>query len=366
MNNPRVIPLQQTDRLDWLRLIRSRRVGPVTFYRLLGEHGTAAAALDALPRIAAEAGVGDYIPFGHKAAYDEMAAGSAMGLRMVCYSEADYPQALRQMPDPPPVLWTRGNLELCRKPAIAIVGARNASSLGTRMARLLARELGEAGYTIVSGMARGIDTAAHEAALPTGTLAVQAGGIDVIYPRENTQLYDNITKTGLCLSEHPLGLVPQARHFPQRNRIIAGLSEATLVVEGALRSGSLITAQDASDLGREVMAVPGSPMDARAAGCNALIRDGACLIRSAQDVIDALHRPLSAQATEPEQTVKPAPPPEQIGRRILDLLGPNAVPEDCLIRDLDLSAAQLTPVLTRLELEGKILRHPGGFLARAG
>ncbi|WP_188671924.1 DNA-processing protein DprA [Neptunicoccus cionae] len=366
MNNPRVIPLEQTDRLDWLRLIRSRRVGPVTFYRLLGEHGTAAAALEALPGIAAEAGVRDYIPFSHKAAYDEMAAGSAMGLRMVCFNETDYPQALRQMPDPPPVLWLRGNIALCQTPAIAIVGARNASSLGTRMARLLARDLGEAGYTIVSGMARGIDAAAHDAALPTGTLAVQAGGIDVIYPKENTSLFEEIAKVGLCLSEHPLGLVPQARHFPQRNRIIAGLAEATLVVEGALRSGSLITARDAGDLGREVMAVPGSPMDARAAGCNALIRDGACLIRSAQDVIDALQRPTPPDTASRGEAVSPAPPPEQIGKRILDLLGPNAVAEDCLIRDLGLSAAHLTPVLTRLELEGKILRHAGGFVALAG
>lgn len=366
MNSPLTIPPDQTDRLDWLRLIRSRRVGPVTFYRLLREHGTAAAALDALPAIAAAASVRDYIPFSHKAACDEIAAGRAMGFQLVCVNEPDYPKALRQMPDPPPVLWMQGNIALSARPAIAIVGARNASSLGTRMARLLARELGEAGYTIVSGMARGIDAAAHDASLPTGTLAVQAGGIDVIYPRENTALYEKIAASGLCLSEQPLGLVPQARHFPQRNRIIAGLAEATLVVEGAMRSGSLITARDAADFGREVMAVPGSPLDARAAGCNALIRDGACLIRSAQDVIDALQQITSSRPVQQKQTMQPQQPPEHLGRRILELLGPNAVPEDCLIRDLGLTAAQITPVLTSLELEGRILRHPGGFLAAAG
>ncbi|PLS23510.1 DNA-processing protein DprA [Neptunicoccus cionae] len=366
MNTPNVIPLDTTGRHDCLCLIRSRRVGPATFYRLLDEHETPAAALAALPELAAKAGVPDYVPFSHKAAYDEMAAGSAMGLRMVCVNEQDYPPALRQMPDPPPVLWMQGNMVLSKKPAIAIVGARNASSLGTRMARLLARELGEAGYSIVSGMARGIDAAAHDASLPTGTLAVQAGGIDVIYPKENTGLFAQVAKIGLCLSEQPLGLVPQARHFPQRNRIIAGLAEATLVVEGAMRSGSLITARDAADFGREVMAVPGSPLDARAAGCNALIRDGACLIRSAQDVIDALQKIAPASPVQQEQTVQPQQPPENLGRRILERLGPNAVPEDCLIRDLGLTAAQITPVLTSLELEGRILRHPGGFLAIAG
>lgn len=365
MSNPCLIPLTPTDRLDWLRLIRSRRVGPVTFFRLLREHGSAAAALDALPHIAVEAGVQGYATFSHKAAYDEMAAGLAMGFKLLCYSDAEYPSALRDMPDPPPVLWSLGNTALLERPAIAMVGARNASSLGVRMTRFLANDLGAAGFVVVSGLARGIDAAAHSAALPTGTIAVQAGGIDVVYPRENSNLHDEIAQQGLRLSENPLGLIPQARHFPQRNRIIAGLAQATLVVEGALRSGTMITARDAAELGREVMAVPGSPMDARAAGCNALIRDGASLIRTAQDVIDALQRPEKPLTRAPKQASLPLPAAEQITDQILTLLGPSAVAEDCLIRDVGLPASQITPYLTTLELEGKILRHPGGFLALA-
>lgn len=365
MNRPSLIPLPPSARLDWLRLIRSRRVGPVTFFRLLGEHGSAAGALEALPQIAAEAGVQDYEVFSHKAAYAEMSSGLSMGLNLLCYGDDEYPKALRDMPDPPPVLWALGNTALLNRPAIAMVGARNASSLGIRMTRFLATDLGAAGFVIVSGLARGIDAAAHSASLATGTIAVQAGGLDVVYPRENSALHDEIAQQGLRLSENPLGLTPQSRHFPQRNRIIAGLAQATLVVEGALRSGTMITAREAAELGREVMAVPGNPMDARAAGCNALIRDGACLIRSAQDVIEALQQPETSLTLEPVQPALPLPAAEQITHQILTLLGPSAVAEDCLIRDVGLPVSQITPYLTTLELEGKIQRHPGGFLALA-
>ena len=369
MNNPLTNPspaLNQSDRLNWLRLIRSRRVGPATFFRLLSEHGSAEAALNELPIIARNAGVKDYARFSHKAAYDELTNGTAMGLRLICFADPDYPELLRHIPDPPPILWALGDTSLLQRPSIAIVGARNASSLGTRMTRKLATDLGAAGYTVISGLARGIDAAAHAAALPTGTIAVQAGGVDVVYPRENAVLHDDIATQGLRLSENALGLIPQARHFPQRNRIIAGLAQATLVVEGAIRSGSLITARDAIDLGREVMAVPGNPMDARAAGCNALIRDGATLIRSAQDVIDALAAPEPQAQAKPKQASLPLTPPDQIATKILTLLGPTAVAEDSLIRDVGLPAAQITPHLTTLELEGKIQRHPGGLLALAG
>lgn len=366
LTNPSPQPLTQTDKLNWLRLIRSRRVGPATFFRLLSEHGSAEKSLDALPQIARDAGVKDYATFSHKAAYDELTNGTAMGLRLICFADPTYPEMLRHIPDPPPVLWAMGDLTVLQHPAIAVVGARNASSLGTRMTRKIVTDLGAAGYTIVSGLARGIDAAAHKAALKTGTIAVQAGGVDVVYPRENAALHDDIASQGLRLSENPLGLIPQARHFPQRNRIIAGLAQATLVVEGAIRSGSLITARDASDLGRDVMAVPGSPMDPRAAGCNALIRDGATLVRSAQDVIDSIAQPEPQTRAKPKQPSMPFTPPDQVATKILSLLGPTAVPEDSLIRDVGLPAAQITPHLTTLELEGKIQRHPGGMLALAG
>ncbi len=319
-----------------------------------------------MPQIAQEAGVKDYATFSHKAAYDELTHGTAMGLHLICFADPTYPELLRHIPDPPPVLWAMGDITLLQTRTIAIVGARNASSLGTRMTRQIVNDLGDKGFTIVSGLARGIDAAAHAAALKTGTIAVQAGGLDVVYPRENAALHDDIAAQGLRLSENPLGLVPQARHFPQRNRIIAGLAQATLVVEGAIRSGSLITARDATDLGREVMAVPGSPMDPRAAGCNALIRDGATLVRSAQDVIDSLGTPETVAETTPLQPSLPLTPPDQITRKILTLLGPTAVAEDSLIRDVGLPAAEITPHLTTLELEGKIQRHPGGLLALVG
>jgi DNA processing protein len=251
---------------------------------------------------------------------------------------------------------------------IALVGARNASSLGTRMAKSLAANLGEAGYVIVSGLARGVDAAAHHAALSTGTIAVQAGGVDVMYPAENTELAMSIASKGLRLSEMPIGLQPMARHFPNRNRIISGLSIATVVVEAAAKSGSLITARDALDQGRDVLAVPGHPFDARASGCNMLIRDGATLVRGAQDVIDAL-APLAA----PEQTqmaLEPAPKSRdlrdtsQLHMQILSRLGPSPVAEDQLIRDLKTTSAEVTPILLDLELDGQIVRHDGGLLAR--
>lgn len=358
-------PLRHNDRLDWLRLIRSRRVGPATFFRLLEEHKSAAAALDALPQIARDTGVKDYCSFSHKAAYDEMANGQAIGLKLLCFPDFEYPELLRNISAPPPVIWALGDTSLLSRPAVAIVGARNASSLGTRMTRLLTKELGAAGFTIISGLARGIDTAAHSAALESGTVAVQAGGIDVVYPRENAVLHDEIAAQGLRISENPLGLIPQARHFPQRNRIIAGLAQATLVVEGALRSGSLITAREAAELGRDVMAVPGNPLDPRAAGCNALIRDGAILIRSAQDVIDSLASMTKPRQAHPRQEKLPLTLPDQISEKILKLLSPIPIAEDSLIRDVGRPTSEITPHLTALELDGKIRRHPGGMLALA-
>ena len=372
---------RQTEALAMLRLIRSRRVGPVTWHKLVADHGSATAALAALPGIASAAGVDSYSVCPVEVARHEIAQARVAGARMLCFGDADYPVALMDLPDAPPVLWVQGDMALLNRPAIAMVGARNASSLGLRMARRLAETLAEAGFVVVSGLARGIDAEAHEAALATGTIAVQAGGVDVIYPTENAALAGKIAVQGCRISEQPMGMEPQARHFPLRNRIISGLSQAVIVVEAAARSGSLITARNALDQGRDVFAVPGHPFDARASGCNMLIRDGATLIRSAADVIEALggDRPALAGggrvvvALEPvTRAVLPGPVPTQrplaeiaaLHSKILDRLGPSPLAEDQLIRDLAMPAAFVAPELLSLELEGRIQRQAGGLLSR--
>jgi DNA processing protein len=395
---------RQDEALAMLRLIRSRKVGPVTWHRLVADHGSAVAALAALPGIARAAGVDTYSVCPVEVAKHEIAQARVAGARMVCFGDADYPVALMDLPDAPPVLWVQGDMALLNRPAIALVGARNASSLGLRMARRLAESLAEAGFVVVSGLARGIDAEAHQASLATGTIAVQAGGVDVIYPVENTELAGKIAAQGCRISEQPMGTEPQARHFPLRNRIISGLARAVIVVEAAARSGSLITAKNALDQGREVFAVPGHPFDARAAGCNMLIRDGATLIRSAADVIEALggerqpgadrpragladrlqaeaqaraeplHRPTDAQwqsepATRlalpgPQPTARPLVEIAALHTKILDRLGPSPLAEDQLIRDLAMPAAFVAPELLSLELDGRIQRQAGGLLSR--
>ena len=374
-NHPPLPPTTEDDRHAWLRLLRSRKVGPATFHRLLNEHGTAQNALAALPEVARTAGIEGYeiCPAGVIDA--EFKAARAAKARLLCLGDPDYPQSLSDIADAPPVLWTIGDPAYLSAPMIALVGARNASSLGTRMARSLAAELGEAGFVIVSGLARGVDAAAHLAALKTGTVAVMAGGVDSIYPAENAGLAFEIGAEGLRLSEQPMGLTAQARHFPRRNRIISGLARAVVVVEAAARSGSLITARDALDQGRDVLAVPGHPFDARAAGCNMLIRDGAQLVRNAADVIAALpERRAAARPAQPDLWAEiPAPPPEKrslretaaLHQQILARLGPSPVAEDQLIRDLSVSAGRVGPVLVDLELDGKIQRQSGGLLSLA-
>lgn len=372
-------PRTEDDRQDWLRLIRSRRVGAVTFHRLMAEHGTARAALEALPQVARAAGVQDYRICPVEVVRAEMAEARVAGAVPLFHGAKGYPKALMELADAPPVLWAQGDLSLLDRPLVAMVGARNASSLGLRMARRLAEGLGQAGFVVVSGLARGIDAAAHEAALPTGTIAVQAGGVDVIYPEENAKLAEEIRATGLRLSEQPMGAQPQTRHFPLRNRLVAGLSRAVIVVEAAARSGSLITARNAADQGREVMAVPGHPFDARAGGCNMLIRDGATLVRGPADVLEALG---ASHASEEDriaddilnEPTAPLPGPQapqrplaevaELHGRILARLGPSPLAEDQLIRDLALSPAMLAPALLSLELDGRIQRQPGGLLSR--
>ena len=378
---------QDDDPVDRLRLIRSRRVGAVTYHRLVAEHGSAAAALAALPEVARAAGVEGYVPCPAEVARHEMAQARRAGARMLVPGGPDYPAGLMEMPDAPPLLWLRGDPAWLARPMVAMVGARNASSLGVRMARRLSAALGAAGQVVVSGLARGIDAEAHGAALATGTVAVMAGGVDVIYPEEHASLAARIAEGGCLLSEQPMGLIPQARHFPLRNRIIAGLSRAVVVVEAAARSGSLITARDALDLGREVLAVPGHPFDARAAGCNMLIRDGAVLVRGAEDVLEALGAPPGAvrqvaagtieaeedPAPGPVAGVVPGPVPERrplveiaaLHGQILARLGPSPVAEDQLIRDLALPAEAVARELVALEMEGQVFRQAGGMLSRA-
>jgi len=304
----------------------------------------------------------------------EIKAAKVAKARLLCLGDVHYPPLLAQLKDAPPLLWYLGNPKILQSPIIALVGARNASSLGTRMARALAHDLGAMGYVVVSGLARGVDTAAHLAALDSGTIAVMAGGVDVIYPTANTDLARDIARQGLLLSEQPMGLTPQARHFPRRNRIISGLASAVVVVEAAGKSGSLITARDALDQGREVLAVPGHPFDARASGCNMLIRDGAQLVRNADDVIAALPA-LKPQVTDTQQELKlddaPRPPQQRslretasLHQQILSRLGPSPTAEDQLIRDLAAPAREISPALTDLELEGEIIRQPGGLLSR--
>ena len=351
---------------DCLRLLRSRRVGPTTYHRLMREHGSATAALDALPDIAAAAGVADYTicPEGVIAA--ELKAGKANGATLIVKGQPAYPAALNDIDDTPPILWAIGDLDLLHRPMISLVGARNASSLGTRMAKKLAADLGDAGLVVVSGMARGIDTAAHLAALSSGTIAVFGGGVDVTYPPQNGSLAQDISKQGLRLSEMPMGVQPQARHFPARNRIISGLGRATVVIEAASKSGSLITARNALDQSREVLAVPGHPFDARSAGCNMLIRDGATMVRNAEDVIEAI-----GQIATPEPPADPAPKAQPLRKiaklhdQVLSRLGPSPVAEDQLIRDIGAAPTVVAPVIVSLELDGRITRQRGGLLTLA-
>ncbi len=363
----------EADRIARLRLIRSRRVGPATYLRLMGDHGGARAALAALPELARAAGVADYTPCPEPVALAELRAAHRAGARMLCLGDPDYPAALAEIADAPPLLWAKGRIDLLARPMLALVGTRNASAMGTRMARRLAGDLGAAGHVIVSGLARGIDALAHHAALDTGTIAVMAGGLDCIYPAENTDLAAEIAARGLMLSEMPFGLDPQARHFPRRNRIVAGLSRAVIVVEAATRSGSLITARMALDQGREVMAVPGHPMDARAGGGNLLIRDGATLVRGAEDVLDALGQNQPHQPPKRPNTARTIPPPSPppaalpdggLEGAILSLLGAAPVAEDQLIRDLGHPPRKIAQALAVLEMAGQITRAGGGLITR--
>ncbi|MCP5367941.1 MAG: DNA-protecting protein DprA [Hyphomicrobiales bacterium] len=364
-SRPRI--LSDGEKLDWLRLIRSQAVGPITFHRLLERFGPAAAALDALPGLARRGGRRDLKVCSRDAAEREMEQVSRAGARLVALGEPDYPPLLALIEDAPPLISVLGHAGLLRKRAVAVVGARNASLNGLTIARRIAGELGGSGLMVVSGMARGIDAAAHQGALDTGTVAVLGGGVDVPYPRENAALYDDLKARGTLVSEVAPGVQPQARHFPRRNRIIAGMGRGVLVVEASPRSGSLITARLALEQGREVFAVPGSPLDPRARGANDLLRQGATLAETGEDIVRALRDMAPKPLEEPEPVDfaggTPASPDQDAvdaaRGRVTELLGPSPVTVDEVLRNCQFSLAVVTLVLLEMELAGRLQRHPG-------
>jgi DNA processing protein len=369
MSAPRL--LNPAEKLDWLRLLRSENVGPVTFYQLLARFGSAAAALAALPEIARRGGRERPLGIAGKAAAErELQALDRAGGRLVAWGEPDYPPALTAVEDAPPLLSVLGQPALLRRPAIAVVGARNASLNGRRFARDLALQLGQSGLAVVSGFARGIDAAAHEGALPSGTVAVLAGGIDILYPEENRALRAAILEQGVLIAEMPVGTVPKARHFPRRNRIISGSALGVVVVEAALRSGSLITARLALEQGREVFAVPGSPLDPRCRGTNDLIRRGATLTETADDVLSQLEGPLTrrpaaalARSADGLLAGEGGQELEAARRQVLERLSPTPVGIDVLVRECKLPQALTMSVLLELELAGRVERQPGNLVA---
>jgi DNA processing protein len=359
--------LSDAERRDWLKLARTENVGPVTFDQLLQRFGTATEALAALPGLAARGGRSGGLKMPSDAQVEkELADGAALGGRLITSCETAFPQALAALDPPPPVLWARGRVELLDQPSVAIVGARVASAGGQRFARGLAAELGQGGHVIVSGLARGIDAAAHEGSLPTGTVAVLGGGVDDIYPREHAGLYARIAEMGCVVSESEPGRTAVARDFPRRNRIISGLSRAVVVVEAELRSGSLITARLAAEQGREVLAVPGSPLDPRAKGTNDLIRQGAALCEGAEDVLRALEGMRGFREPDRRYAAGPAAEPDDALRtRVAALLSPTPVSRDEIVRATGAPAPAVFAALVELSLAGRCELLPGGMVATA-
>jgi DNA processing protein len=361
--------LTDEERLDWLRLIRSDNVGPRTFAWLLRQYGDARSAIEALPELSRRGGASRAIRVCPRAdAEREMAAASKLGVTFIGISEAGYPQRLVEIDDAPPLLAVRGNIASLARPMIAMVGSRNASAAGLKFAERLARELAEAGYVIASGLARGIDAAAHRATVPTGTVAVLAGGHGRIYPEQHIEMIDAILPQGAAISEMPFAWEPRAQDFPRRNRLISGLSVGVVIVEAAKRSGSLITARLALEQGREVFAVPGSPIDPRAEGTNGLLKQGAALVTEGADVLAVvepiLGRHESISAREPDgEPPAPFEPDDRARSQIVTLLGPTPVGLDDLVRLSGLSPALVRTVILELELAGRIERHGGGLLS---
>lgn len=369
--------LSTKERAVWLRLIRSENVGPATFWRLLAHCGTAEKALQALPDLSKRGGRAKPLkPYPATQAASEIEQADAMGARFLACGEPRFPFRLGAVASPPPLICVRGHDTLMTRNMIAIVGARNASLAGRKIAQTLASDLTAAGFIVVSGLARGIDTAAHNGALEGGTVAVMAGGIDHIYPPENKDLYDAIAQQGCLLSEMPLGFAPQARHFPRRNRLVSGLSLGTVVVEATLKSGSLITARHAVEQNREVFAIPGSPLEPRSKGPNSLIRSGAKLTETAEDVISEIRTILEGPLGEPEQAMLPVPSSHagsvdetalaEARGIITRLLGPTPISRDEVMRETGLTPNLVSTVLLELELAGRLESQPGQRVSLIG
>ena len=367
------VRLTDEQRIDWLRLIRSPNIGPRTFRALVNHFGGARAALQALPSLARRGGASGAVQTcSRDEAMREIAFAQKLGVTFVALGEPDYPLRLQMIDDAPPLMTIRGNIAALSMPMVAIVGSRNASSAGLKFTQRIARELGEAGFAVVSGLARGIDAAAHAASLATGTIAVLAGGQDRVYPAEHSSLLDAILPGGVALSEMPLGYEPRGRDFPRRNRLISGLSLGVAIVEAAKRSGSLITARFALEQGREVFAVPGSPLDPRAEGTNGLIKQGATPVTETADVVSVL-APIMEEKTfsarEPDgpdsDAADGAEPAADERAHIISLLGPAPVQLDDLVRLSNASPTIVRMVLLELEIAGRLERHGGGLMSLA-
>lgn len=369
--------LSDEQRIAWLRLIRSEKVGPSSFHQLLQRYGSAQAALDALPELAAKGGALRGLRIATVGeAEREIDAAERHGSRFVALEDNDYPALLRQVDNPPPLLAVKGGGKTLQLHGVAIVGARNASLGGIKLARLFAADLGKAGFAVVSGLARGVDTAAHQGSIESGTVAVLAGGLDKPYPPEILRLaVDIVANGGALISEMPFGWSPKAIDFPRRNRLISGLSHGLLVIEAAQRSGSLISARMAGEQGRLVFAVPGSPLDERCAGSNALLKDGAILVTEADDVIRSL-RPMigdlfatglsRAGASIPSAEDMIATGTEDDGRdRVLECLSPVPADVDEIVRHTGIPAAEVHLILLELDLAGRLERHSGGAVSLA-
>lgn len=371
--------LTDQERIDRLRLIRTESIGPVTFYRLMARFGSATRVLEALPHMAARGGKAKPLAvISADAAIQEIETLEKFGGRMVVTEDADYPAYLAMTEDAPPVLNIIGDVALLSRSCVAVVGARNASANARRLTQKLAQDMGTQGQVIVSGMARGIDTAAHEAALDTGTIAVMAGGLDEIYPLENTDLYNAITERGCVVSEMPLGTKPTAHHFPRRNRIVSGLSKGVVVVEASIRSGSLITARLAAEQGREVFAVPGFPGDPRAEGPNSLIQNGAKLVTNAEDILSELRyigdRVLQSSPAQSAQSIaeeaslfdyeQDTGDAESVQMMLDETLSFTPMEVDEIIRLSGLQAGYVQMCLLEMEIAGQVQRHPGNRVSK--
>ncbi|GGD53177.1 DNA-protecting protein DprA [Erythrobacter arachoides] len=362
------VALTQGEAFARIRLLRSANIGPISYAQLLGRFGTAVAAVEALPDLASRGARRDYRPAPSERIEREIAAARKAGARYVFHDSADYPRLLGELESAPPIITVRGDMALATKPCVALVGARNASAAAVKLARDLSRDLADGGFTVVSGLARGIDGACHEGALHAGggaTIGVIASGIDVAYPPQHADLQERIAREALLIAEEAPGTEPRGSHFPKRNRIIAGLAAGTLVVEAAPKSGSLITARLAGEAGREVMAIPGSPLEARSQGCNQLIREGAVLVQSAADVIELLSAfdgsPVSS-FREPAASIDWSfvEETESEPAAVTDLLTTAPVAVDELIRQSGASAGAVQMALLELEIAGNLVRHAGG------